>query len=213
MGCVVEAVGGIMACSWDALFLTLSTYLNIEEHKLDKVNHGEAFARIVSEIGLVTRRFQWQHEANPAADDKIEHGYRRLPTTSWLLSVLSFFRLCHFVYVSEDAQHIQVVAPRQVVMELIEMSNKHATNKLPNEACIKLRALLDPTRRGAVVFDVETRCRRMEPYIVVLAGLLAWGGLRFCSFGSLGAATMVATSKGLAMLTLSSDPCTVGICA
>ena len=74
IGCAVNAVSGLMACSWDALFLTLSKYLNVEEHQLNKVNHGEAFARIVSEIGLETRRFQWQHEANPAADDKIEHG-------------------------------------------------------------------------------------------------------------------------------------------
>ena len=221
MGYVMQAIGGFVDCSWDALFVTLGGSLDIEAHTLTDVNHNEAFARMLSVIGLKTLRFQWKHEANPTTDDNVESGYRRLPTTSWLLRVFSFFRLCHYIHVSEDARVIRIVAPRRVARRLIKFSSENATKEISEDAKDELCKLIYPPGyavpqdgggggAAGYAIEVDTRCRRMEPYIAVFAALLAWRVLR-SAFGSLEAVSMVATSGGLAMLTLSSDPCAVGI--
>ena len=48
----------------DVLFLWFCRHFEVPEHTLRDLNNGTACPRLLSEIGLLTMRHNWKHEAN-----------------------------------------------------------------------------------------------------------------------------------------------------
>ena len=137
----------------------------VSEHTLRELNNGTAFPRLLSEIGLLTMRHNWKHEANAESGDSIEHGYRRLSTNSVVLRFLACSRVCHYVWVDEDAKCIHIVGPTELVHCVIHMSNTAATRAMTAEEVCQLR---ESFGMGHTTHYAEKKCLQLDRILLFL---------------------------------------------
>ena len=89
-----------------SLFSFCSRTLDIRSDRLWQVRNIHVIPRILHALDVKTGCVVWSHEANAATGNNVQWGYHRLPSKSWLISLLSFFSITHYVDVPYNLKEI-----------------------------------------------------------------------------------------------------------
>jgi len=167
---------GCLRTSWhvakDTLFQYIAARFGIAAHTFQDLSHSSTMPRLLKEVGLLTHRYTWYHEANAESNDNIQHGTIRLPAKSWLLRCFAFARVTHYVYISADARTIHMVAPNEVVDDFIRMSNIATTRPMTTQETIRMRRSFGLEREYT---EFDRRCNRVARRWVLVTGAGAFG--------------------------------------
>jgi hypothetical protein len=97
--------------------------LDLREESFQKVTNFVIFPRILHQLGLVSFRVIWQHDANALTGDCVQWGWIRLPTKSYIIYFLALCGVTHYVYIHHDLKSMEIVGPVAGIHALIECSN------------------------------------------------------------------------------------------
>ena len=111
-----------------SLFSFCSRTLDIRSDRLWQVRNIHVIPRILHALDVKTGCVVWSHEANAATGNNVQWGYHRLPSKSWLISLLSFFSITHYVDVPYNLKEIKIVGPVDATIELIRLSQELGSN-------------------------------------------------------------------------------------
>ena len=128
--------------------------LDLREDTFDKVTNLYIFPRLFEQLRLVTFRSVWIHDANAQTGDRIQWGWFRLPTKSYMLAFLSLCGITHWVWIPKDLKSVTVVGPADAIATLVDLSNAAANTRLTGTE-------LNTLRHAFGMDDVYTRADKV----------------------------------------------------
>ena len=141
-------------------FQAFAKRLDIREETFNQVTNLLVIPRLLSKLQIRSYRVVWTHDANAQTGDFVQWGWMRIPSKSWVLSLLSTFGVTHYVYVHHDLKTVRIVGPRIAVAALVDMSNVASTTSLTQGQLRELREAfgLDETHTT----EADKRCMQWQ---------------------------------------------------
>jgi len=120
-------------------FQNFAASLELREERFNQVTNLLIFPRIFEQLQLHTFKVIWNHDANAQTGDFVQWGWLRLPTKSYLLALLAFCGVTHYVYIPWDLKSVEIVGPADAIAILVDLSNVAATTRLTETQLDSLR--------------------------------------------------------------------------
>ena len=143
------------------LFQKVAAWLDVRSETLYDTTNLFSVPRVLQDLGLFSHQVCWNHDANARTGDCVQWGVMLLPTKSYLLTCLGLFGFSHYVYVAHNFKSVTIVGPRQAIASLINISNLHASSRLPDTEILQLREAFGmgevPTRADELCCKIERR--------------------------------------------------------
>ena len=117
----------------------LAARLDLRAESFEKLSNGVVYPRILLQLGLKSYKVVYLHDANAQTGDCVQWGWMRLPTKSWILTVLSFCGVSHYVYIHHDLRSMEIVGPAAGIRALVAVSSTAATSRLAEEDLLALK--------------------------------------------------------------------------
>ena len=122
--CWHRCYSGLRSC----VFQFVAHKFDLAEHKFG-TNNIVVITRLLKQIGLDTKRYVWQHDANAETGDSMMVGMIRLPTRSWFMWSLALLEITHYIYISDDGRELIFIGPCEVKESLLRLANVSANRK------------------------------------------------------------------------------------
>ena len=120
-------------------FQAFAKRLDIREETFYQVTNLLVIPRLLSNLQMQSYRVVWTHDANAQTGDYVQWGWMRIPSKSWVLSLLSTYGITHYVHIQHDLKTVTIVGPRSAVAALINMSNAASTTSITRSQLNELR--------------------------------------------------------------------------
>jgi len=142
-------------------FQLFAASLELREERFDEVTNLLIFPRIFEQLQMHTFKVIWNHDANAQSGDFVQWGLLRLPTKSYLLALLAFCGVTHYVYIPRDLKSVEIVGPADAIAILVDLSKVAATTRLTETQLDSLRhafGMGDAWTKADKVFVLVERC-------------------------------------------------------
>ena len=120
-------------------FQLFANSLDLKQETFYQVTNLFTFPRLFQQMELHTYKVVWNHDANAQTGDFIQYGWLRLPTKSYVLTLMAVCGVTHYVYIPFDLKSVEIVGPAHAIRTLVNMSNLAASAPLTFEQLAMLR--------------------------------------------------------------------------
>ena len=141
-------------------FQAFAKRLDIREETFYQVTNLLVIPRLLAELQMQSYRVAWTHDANAQTGDFVQWGWMRIPSKSWVLSLLSTCGITHYVHIKHDLKTVTIVGPRRAVAALIDMSNAASTTSITRSQLNELREAFGMAKTHTT--QADKICRQWE---------------------------------------------------